>query len=552
MTLGNWQGLTHQPPFQTSTMILLSDGRVMVQEEATAHWHALTPDSSGSYMNGTWSTLADMRFWRRYYASGMLKDGRVILIGGEQNGDFQDTNKGEIYDPVADTWTPLPTPPLPNVGDASCCVLPDGRFLVGYINDVECVLYDPATNSWSAAGNKQVRSNEETWVLLPDETIVTINCIDPHQNNSEKYVIGADTWKSEGPQPVPMVDPVMSEIGPAMLLPNGKVIFFGANNAAIRGSKTTSGRTVIFTPPPVPTGTGTWTEGPNIPHVGNQAIVCNDCPASLLPNGKVLFAGAPWVYNDWGAPIYFFEYDPDTNTIAQAPTPANNGQQIFWSRLMLLPTGQVLFSPSSQDIQCYTPVGGPKEAWRPTIATILPCCESGGYLLKGTQLNGLSQANMYGDDCTPATNYPLVRLRSSSTGRVYYARTYDFSTMGVATGASLQSTRFALPAMPYGSYDLCVIANGISSHCVDFCYQPHKHCCCPQEAHDCRCGCQCARSCACEQKQTDPVVANLQSTVKSLQNSIARLSAMVQPSQEVRQPKEAKAATKSSGSKAKK
>jgi len=49
---GTWTGLTHQPTFNTSTMILLTDGRIMVQEEATKHWHALTP-VNGSYLNGT-------------------------------------------------------------------------------------------------------------------------------------------------------------------------------------------------------------------------------------------------------------------------------------------------------------------------------------------------------------------------------------------------------------------------------------------------------------------------------------------------------------------
>jgi hypothetical protein len=47
---GTWQGLVNQPPFHTSTMQLLTDGRVMVQEEATAHWHALTSDNQGSYV----------------------------------------------------------------------------------------------------------------------------------------------------------------------------------------------------------------------------------------------------------------------------------------------------------------------------------------------------------------------------------------------------------------------------------------------------------------------------------------------------------------------
>ncbi len=110
---GTWQGLVNQPPFHTSTMLLLSDGRVMVQEEATPHWHALTPDASGSFVSGTWSTLADMSFWRRYYASGILRDGRVIVVGGEQSGAGGDTNRGEIYDPVADSWTPISLPPWP-------------------------------------------------------------------------------------------------------------------------------------------------------------------------------------------------------------------------------------------------------------------------------------------------------------------------------------------------------------------------------------------------------------------------------------------------------
>ena len=166
---GTWQPLANQPSFNTSTMILLTDGRVMVQEEATEHWHALTPDASGSYVNGTWSTLADMSFWRRYYSSGVLKDGRVFLCGGEQSGDVGDTKKGEIYDPVADEWKSIPEPSmLPEVGDAACCVLPNGKVLVGALSTTACAIYDPVAGSWSSAASKAVRSNEETWVLQPD------------------------------------------------------------------------------------------------------------------------------------------------------------------------------------------------------------------------------------------------------------------------------------------------------------------------------------------------------------------------------------------------
>jgi hypothetical protein len=221
---GPWKPLVNQPTFYTSTMILLTDGRVMVQEEGTAHWHALTPDANGSYPNGQWSTLQDMSFWRRYYASGILKDGRVFLCGGEQSGDTGDSNKGEIYDPVTDTWTSIATPPWTQVGDAASCVFPDGRIIIGALLTGDCLIYDPSSNNWSTTGGQSGRTNEETWILLPDNTILAPQCFAPY--GSQKYIISMGVWQDEGSLPVTIVDPVIHEMGPGMLLYNGKVIFF--------------------------------------------------------------------------------------------------------------------------------------------------------------------------------------------------------------------------------------------------------------------------------------------------------------------------------------
>jgi len=463
---GTWKPLTNQPTFNTSTMILLTDGRIMVQEEGTKHWHALMPDSKGSYINGTWSNLSDMSFWRRYYASGVLMDGRVFLCGGEQTGDVGDDNKGEIYDPATDSWAAIATPPWSQVGDAASCVLPDGRVMIGALLSGACIIYDPTTNAWSTTGGQPGRTNEETWILLPDDTILTVQCFSPF--GGQKYVISSGGWQSEGTPPVTLVDPGMNEIGPGMLMYNGKVIFFGAANSSGHG------KTAIYTLPATPTGTGTWAAGPDIPLVGGQTMVCNDCPAALLPNGKVLFAAANYVSGSWGYPVEFFEYDPSTNTVTQAATPSNNNTYpnyappspgIYWSRLMLLPSGEVLFSASSNNVQVYQPSGGPQNTWRPTISSItsIGTWFKPSYQLQGTQLNGLSQANIYGDDCYPATNFPLVQLTDPGSGNVHYCRTYSFSTMGVATGAALQTVQFSTGSIPPGTYDLRVIANGIPS-----------------------------------------------------------------------------------------
>jgi hypothetical protein len=534
---GTWKPLTHQPTFNTSTSILLSDGRIMFQEEATNHWHALTPDKHGSYVDGTWSTLADMSFWRRYYASGMLKDGRIVLIGGEQSGAGGDTNKGEIYDPVTNKWTPMPSPPgWANVGDASCCILPNGDLIIGSISSGATAIFNPVTNSWAAGGSLAVDTNEETWILLPDDTIVTAQCFAPY--HSERYSISSDTWKNEGALPVSIVDPVMHEIGPAMLMYNGKVIWFGAADVAGHG------KTVIYTPPAVYTGTGTWTQGPDIPKIGGQTIVCNDCPGALLPNGKVLAACAPFAFNNWGSPIFFIEYDPFGNTIVQAPTPPNNGAQLFWSRFMLTPTGQVLFSPSSSHVECYTPNGGPQDAWRPVIKSVtLHSTGSAGYFhVDGLQLNGLSQANVYGDDCNPATNYPLVRLRNLKTGDVYFARTYHFSTRAVSAPNAPQSFRFTAKNVPYGEYELCVIANGISSHCHHFHHErPHKGggtVCPPAE---CACGCreECKPDrCGTAVLEGEPEIVELRDEVKRLHAGLHRLDLHIEVEEPHREGKE--------------
>ena len=70
----------------------------------------------------------------------------------------------------------------------------------------------------------------------------------------------------------------------------------------------------------------------------------------------------------------------------------------------------------------------------------------------------------FGDEFQNATNYPLVRITNNKSGNVYYARTHDHSSMGVATGKTIVSTHFDVPStMGTGKSTLVVIANGIAS-----------------------------------------------------------------------------------------
>jgi hypothetical protein len=461
---GTWQPLATPPPTGISTMLLLTDGTVFCQENGGKNWYRLKPDPFGDYVNGSWTQLAPMKNTRLYYASAVLEDGRVFVAGGEYSDGGGDLNAAEIYDPVLNTWTSIPTPQgWTNIGDAPCCVLPDGTLLLGSIFTTQSAIYDPLTNTWTSTGTKQDTSSEETWTLLPDETVLSVECSNhPH---AEKYVAPAQQWESAGTTLVELVQASSIEIGPAILLTDGRVFAIGA-----------TGHTALYTPPPLANQPGVWQAGPDFPLDQNGLLMeAKDAPACLLPNGNVLCVAGP--AGEGGVfpnPTNFFEFDG--TSLNPVPNPPNNGGPPFIGRMILLPTGQVLFANGSTDIEVYTPSGGPEVAWRPQLTSYPTFVRAKRtYTLHGRQLNGLSQAVSYGDDASMATNYPLVRIQSATSGKVWYCRTFDHSTMGVATGSTIQSTFFKVPlGVDLGPATLTVIANGIPSESVAIVIWPFR------------------------------------------------------------------------------
>jgi len=466
-----------------TVMLLLTDGSVMVNEYNSRNWWKLKPDTAGDYKNGTWTSLAPMKNPRLYYASSVLADGRVIVAGGEYSGKNwkgEDAKvslaAAEIYDPLLDQWNDLPIPswkktPWNAIGAAPCCVLPDGAFLMGSIGDTHTALFDPFIDTWTSTGDKAVKCDEETWTLLPDGCVLTVECY--NSPNAEKYRPDTGQWVSAGQTPVNLVETVSHEIGPAVLMTDGRVFAIGPTN-----------QTALYQPPVSPGQPGSWSKGPSFPVVKGGTLGAKDGPACLLPNGKVLCAVTRLggTKDDYGSESRFFEFDGTTLT----PVPYSvdkpfAGWPPFQNTMLLLPTGQVLVSHVDLPILIYTPDGAPDPSWKPEITSVPLQLEQGAdfQTLEGRRINGLSQAVAYGDDASAATNYPIIRLTNEATKDVRYCRTFSHSTMAVATGSNTESTLFTVPmATPVGQYDLCVIANGIPSDPVTVSvvpYNPLKH-----------------------------------------------------------------------------
>jgi hypothetical protein len=203
-----------------------------------------------------------------------------------------------------------------------------------------------------------------------------------------------------------------------------------------------SGHTSVYHPGASPSDPGSWTVGPDFPP-GDEA---GDSFAALLPNGKALVLGLSG---------QLYEFD-GTNLKAGPFAPGS---------LLVLPTGEVLVGGS----QVYSSNGTYKSAWQPKISTFPSTISRGStYQISGKRFNGMSQAASFGDEFETATNYPLVRITNNSTGHVFYARTHDHSSMGVATGNKTVSTNFDVPnGTETGASTLVVVANGIPSVAVD-------------------------------------------------------------------------------------
>ncbi|MGA9566129.1 MAG: hypothetical protein WBS19_11445 [Candidatus Korobacteraceae bacterium] len=477
----NWVATNFLPPVslvQPHNPLLLTDGTVIFhdgQGTVPSYWYKLTPDINGSYLNGTLTTLTPLpgTYSPLYFSSQILKDGRVLIEGGEYNQNNSVwTDQGAIYDPLANTWTAR-TPPAgwTEIGDAASIMLPDQTYL-----QTNCcnsgpkfaLMAPPYTDgSWVAySGQGKADSyDEEGLTLLPNGKVLTV---DANRSNaltaSELFTQSTHTW-SAGPSTIVSLTDLSSrgrgshEVGPMLLLPNGTVYATGGAPA------NTTGHTSVYS-----IATGLWTAGPDFPSVSGVKMAVDDAPMALEPNGNAIIYAGPPVFNNGS---HVFEWNGSTLTqIAEPPNSPNNPS--YAGNMLVLPTGQIFFTDFSYDIEVYNPVGTYNPAWAPKVMFLTTTAahplssnilaRGSTYVAYGTQFNGLSAGASYGDDSQADTNFPLVRFVNQATGHVFYGRTHDFSTRAVATGNAIVFTQFDVPAgMETGAAYLYVVANGIPS-----------------------------------------------------------------------------------------
>jgi hypothetical protein len=471
---GTWTDLQGGLPFTDGpdTALLLTDGTVAVHDWCTGNWFRLTPDTKGHYETGSWSALATMPFgyYPFFFASEILPDGRLIVNGGEYNkssgncGKETWTKLGALYDPVANSWTSVSAPHgWSSIGDAQSVLLPNGNYMLA-----DCCTGQEAiagitgtTVKWKATGSGKADNNdEEGWTNLPDGDLLTVDAWKGSENtisNTEIYATSTGAWSAGQNTVSQLVDEMSHEEGPAVLMPTGFVIYFGADHL--------TGANNLFN-----SSTGVWSAAPAFPVIDGGQYDCADAPAALLPDGNVIVQASPGVFE---RPSHFFEFsiDKKEKTALRQVNDPKSAPHIssYEGRFLELPTGQLLWSNDGQthhaEIATYTPKGAPQPSWLPVVTSVAATLTIGSTAnpISGTNFNGFSQGATYGDDAQMSTNYPLVRITNNATGDVCFGRSHDFSTMGVWTTGTTNAV-FDIPqSCEAGGSTLEVIVNGVAS-----------------------------------------------------------------------------------------
>ena len=234
-TLGEWSaaGMMVDGPRAMHTATLLKDGRVLV---VGGHANAGRTIADSFFRSAelydpdsqVWTFAASMSRRRYNHSATRLANGLVLVVGGDgpESGTPQ---SAEVYDPISNRWTEVAPPTTPRAGH-SATLMSDGSVVVaggrdpaaGSLNSVE--IYTPHPGQWRSALQLNRARSHHTATRLPNDGILLI-CGDRGGGEVEAT---AEIW-----DPAIRRWRILSSFDSALsghtatLLPTGKVLLAG-------------------------------------------------------------------------------------------------------------------------------------------------------------------------------------------------------------------------------------------------------------------------------------------------------------------------------------
>ena len=436
-------------------------------------------------------TTDSLTFNHNFQLTGCFGDDPTMLLPGGMilAGDLVSSNT-YLYNIAADSWSPTGSKVYSDSSDEEGWVkLTDGTVVTYDLfksiaaGGSYAERYDPASGTWtsispsdgSANGTiPQLSSSALGYELGPllrlqDGRVLVIGA----NQHTALFTPSTNTW-SAGSDILGTLSGNASPFGaddaPAAVLPNGHVLLAadaGPSQFTSSGN-ITSGSNIITNIPSTAILQVNWAvSGTGIPSNSRITSVDSSTQIHINNNATTTAVGVAIKFGGtFSLPTQLFDFNPGTGAITAAspaiPDTILASAPAYIMRMLVLPTGQVLFSDSTSQMWIYTPDGPVNPAVRPVINKV-NYNGGGSFTLTGKQLNGQSAGSSYGDDVESDTNYPIIRM-TNSAGNVFYARTANWSTVGVGGGSTPQTVDFTLhPSVTPGNYSVVVSGAGISS-----------------------------------------------------------------------------------------
>jgi concanavalin A-like lectin/glucanase superfamily protein/galactose oxidase-like protein/Big-like domain-containing protein len=266
-----------------------------------------------------------------------LADGRILVVGGHDNaGGILGSNRAAIFDPVSESWASVP-------GMAqrrwypTATTLPDGRVLVtsGATTCFDCIadipeIYDPRANSWTPLTSARLAFPYYPFIfVLPDGRILNAGAGE-HPALARTLDLATQSWTT--------VDPLTVDGGSAVMYRPGKVLKSGTSATTDVSNVPTEPTTYVLdmTQP-----TPAWRQTPSMAFPRAYHTL------TVLPDGNVLVTGGGVTTEgkDTSAAVHEAElWSPTTETwqtMAAMQVP-----RLYHGTALLLPDGRVLVAGS--------------------------------------------------------------------------------------------------------------------------------------------------------------------------------------------------------------
>jgi large repetitive protein len=273
-------------------------------------------------VHGIWTMAPSMPAPVTSHQAVLLRDGRVLVVGGEPLVPGSPVPWVQLYDPSTQSWSVAESMQVARIGE-SVTVLRDGRVLVAGGLDhklrqlASAEIFDPRTGHWDLLSSLPQTRFSQSASPLPDGRALLVGGIvggtisrttllfDP---NTERFLPGPATHRPHAQQSTVTLD-------------HGRVLIAGGYG----------GRSEVYDP-----RTGSWTI------VGSASLRTHPI-MTTLPDGTVLLAsGVNAREHDLSSAQIFDPIHGTWSTIARLHAQRNAATGT------LLPTGQVLVAGGEQ------------------------------------------------------------------------------------------------------------------------------------------------------------------------------------------------------------